>query len=210
MRITKAKPVAGAALIALTCVITTIPVGSLLTSPASAVDLHKSRLSSIDLKKCRKLSSHRASSRIDGAAWRCAGIKGYPVYFAEGDLRHFLAFGPDPQKRRSATQTLGAFNSIFKGRRRPTIEWRTDTTADGSQVPFATIVRFYTSNEGANGEFLVVTKVDPKDSCQLAVIDARANSDAMAIARAWAIAEARQRPCPDQPEQLGLKGKGPL
>ena len=51
-------------------------------SAAPAVDLHKSRLSAIELKQCRVLRKHS-----DGGAWLCRGIRGFPVYFAEGDLR---------------------------------------------------------------------------------------------------------------------------
>ncbi|MEQ1718665.1 MAG: hypothetical protein ABL907_22210 [Hyphomicrobium sp.] len=172
------------------------------TPPAAAVDLHKSRLSSIELPKCRRISKHP-----HGGAWICPGLRGYPVYFAEGDLRHMLAFGPTPQRRRSASQTLGQFNSVFQGKRRPTIEWRVETGADGKILPFATIVRFHTSLEGDSGEVLVITKVDAKDSCQLATIDAKVNPDAMAMARSWAIAEARRRSCPDTPEVLGATAK---
>lgn len=176
-----------------------------LPAPVGAVDLHKSRLTALELKKCRQISRHK-----DGGAWICPGLRGYPVYFAEGDLRHMLAFGPTPQKRMSATQTLGAFNSVFQGKQRPTIEWRVEREANGRIVPFATIVRFHTSNDGVNGDVLVITKVDAKQSCQLAVIDARANADAMVVARTWAIAEARKRSCPEKPEVLGQPGKGPM
>ena len=174
-------------------------------APLQAVDLHKSRLTSIELKKCRQISNHK-----DGGAWICAGLRGYPVYFAEGDLRHMLAFGPQPQKRMSATQTLGAFNSVFQDKQRPTIEWRVEQAANGRIVPFATIVRFHTSREGQTGDVLVITKVDAKQSCQLAVIDARANADAMVTARTWANAEAKKRSCPERPEVLGMPGKGPM
>lgn len=175
------------------------------TTPARAVDLNLSRLSSIDLVKCRVVRRHR-----DGNAWRCPGLPGYPVYIAEGDLRFMMAFGPRPLRRRSATQTLAPFNTIFIDKRRPTIEWRVDRDAAGRIVPFATIVRYSTSLDEAQGEVLVITKVDRKESCQLAVIDARATPDAMAVARAWAIAEARQKTCPDHPEVVGVKGKGPM
>lgn len=170
---------------------------------AAAVDLQMSRLSAIELKACRQIAKHK-----DGGAWRCPGLRGYPVYFAEGDLRQFLAFGPAPEKRRSATQTLGPFNSIFRGKRRPTIEWRVERHLNGRIVPFATIVRFFTSHDGVESEVLVVTKVDDKQSCQLALIDARANPNAMAMARSWAIAQARKRSCPETPEVLGIKGRG--
>lgn len=169
-------------------------------SPARAVDLQMSRLTAIDLAKCRRLSRHR-----DGGSWRCPGLRGYPVYVAEGDLRFMLAFGPDPMKRRSATQTLGPFNTIFAGRRRATVEWRVESTLTGRIVPYATIVRYYTSRDGERGETLVVTKVDSRQSCHLAVVDAKATPDAMAVARAWAIAEARKRPCPDTPDVIGTK-----
>lgn len=172
---------------------------------AVAVDLNKSRLSTIDLKECRRISKHR-----DGGAWLCPGLRGYPIYFAEGDLRQMMGFGSVPQKRTSATQTLGAFNTIFTGKRRPTVEWRVESDARGRIVPFATIVRFYTSREDAKGEVLVVTKIDEKESCRVAVIDALANPDAMAIARTWAIAEAKKQPCPAAPKVLGVAGNGPM
>ena len=180
-------------------------IGALPANRAWAVDLNKSRLTSIDVKSCRKVSRHK-----DGGAWMCPGLRGWPVYFAEGDLRHMLAFGPSPQKRRSATQSLAPFNTIFDGKGRATVEWRVEGDDRGRIIPFATIVRFHTSMDGAKGEVLVVTKVDARDSCQLASIDANANPDAMAIARAWAIAEAKNRPCPDAPITLGKVGKLPL
>ena len=189
-------------------VLAAVPVSALLligAAPVAAVDLHKSRLSTIELGKCRQIRKHR-----DGGAWLCPGLAGWPVYLAEGDQRQMLAFGPNPRARTSATQSLGAFNTVLEGRRRPTIEWRVELDGKGRPVPYATIVRFRTSRDGETGEVLVVTKVDAKDSCRLAVIDARANADAMAVARAWAVSEARRRPCPDAPEVLGTPGQSPL
>lgn len=180
-------------------------VAMLDAPPAAAVDLNLSRLTTVELSKCRQIKRHK-----DGGAWRCAGLPGYPIYFAEGDLRHMMAFGPAPEKRTSAHQSLSAFNSIFHNKRRPTIEWRVERHDQGRIVPFATIVRYQTSLEQENGEVLVITKVDLKDSCRLALIDVRANPDAMAVARSWANAEARKRPCPEQPDVIGAKGKGPL
>ncbi len=176
-------------------------LGGWAVGPAAAVDLHQSRLTSIELPRCKQLSKHQ-----QGGSWLCPGLRGYPVYFAEGDLRHYLAFGPAPRKRKSAHQTLTPFNDIFLGRKRATIEWRTERFPNGQDVPYATIVRYATARDGEKGEILVIAKVDAKDSCQLAVIDARANVDAMAIARAWANVEARKRACPEVPEELGVKG----
>lgn len=178
---------------------------SVASTGAFAVDLNKSRLTTIHLKDCRQISKHR-----DGGAWLCKGLRGYPVYFAEGDLRQMMGFGPAPQKRTSSKQTLQSFNTIFDGKRRPTVEWRVENDARGRIVPFATIVRYHTSRDGAESDVLVVTKVDAQDSCQLAVIDASVNPDAMAIARAWALAEAKKLPCPEKPRVLGKAGKGPM
>lgn len=190
----------GKSFAAVALAVLTFPFG-----PAGAVDLNKSRLTTIDLKSCRQVLRHK-----DGGAWNCAGLRGWPVYVAEGDLRQMLGFGPAPHKRRSATQSLAAFNTIFDGKGRATVEWRVENDARGRGVPFATIVRYHTSRDGAKGEALVVTKVDAGNSCQLAVIDANANPDAMAIARAWAITEAKKRACPDTPITLGKVGKGPI
>lgn len=172
---------------------------------AGAVNAPKALLTAIDLKACKQVAKHR-----DGGAWRCPGLPGYPVYVAEGDLRFMLAFGPTPEKRRSATQTLGAFNTLFDGRQRPTIEWRVQRGPTGRETPFATIVRYHTKRDGQSGDVLVITKVDAQTSCQLAKIDATANPDAMATARAWADEEARKASCPDQPLTLGKAGNSPM
>ena len=69
----------------------------------------KSLYTTIDLKECKQVKRHR-----DGNAWECLGLPGFPVYIAEGDLRHFVSVGVSPQTRRAAKQTLGPFNSIFE------------------------------------------------------------------------------------------------
>lgn len=186
---------------------TSVCVALSVLGPASApaVDLHKSRLTSIELDQCRRLSRLK-----DGGSWMCPGIRGYPIYIAEGDQHQMMAFGPAPQARLSATQTLTPVNTIFDGKRRPTVEWRVERLGNGREVPFATIVRYHTTLGSEQGEVLVVTKVNQSVSCRLALIDARANPDAMAMARIWTIAEARKRTCPATPEILGARGKSPL
>ena len=179
---------------------------AMAASPVAGQDnALRSRLTAVDLKACTQISRHR-----DGGAWRCRGLPGFPVYVAEGDLRQMLSFGEDAQQRRSATQTLAAFNTIFDGRIRPTIEWRVAKDAKGREQPYATIVRFHTSRDGAKGEVLVITKVDARQSCQLAVVDAAANDNAMAVARNWADRNARIVPCPDKPDVLGKADKSPM
>lgn len=173
------------------------------TTPAMANPL-KSRLTAIDLSDCRFLKRHP-----DGNAYRCPGLPGWPVYVASGDDRQFLSFGPSAEKRQAASQTLGAFNSVFERGKRPAIEWRIEHKG-GREVPFATIVRFHTHRDGSKGEVLVVTKVDAKISCQLALVDAAANPDGMALARSWADANARAQGCPGTPKVIGNTGKSPM
>jgi hypothetical protein len=126
--------------------------------------------------------------------------------------RQFISFGPVGQTRRAATQTLKAFSSIFAPKRnRATIEWRF-RRADGRDIPYATIVRFYTtSGDGTKGEVLIVTKVTPTDACQLALIDARANPDAIILARSAADELSAAFDCKaDMPRVVGATGRSPL
>jgi hypothetical protein len=173
-------------------------------APAAANPV-KSLYTTVDLKVCRQLKRHR-----DGGAWRCEGLAGLPVYVAEGDLRHFVSVGADPQKRRAATQTLGAFNSIFeKGHSRATIEWRFSRRGE-RKIPYAIIVRFHTSREGHNGDVLVVSKVSDAETCHMAYIDALANPDAIALARQVADREAKSFDCRQQPRTEGATGRSPM
>jgi hypothetical protein len=171
----------------------------------AAANRVKSLYTTIDLKACRQVKRHR-----DGGAWLCDGLAGLPVYVAEGDLRQFLSVGDEPEKRRAATQTLGAFNSIFeRGGDRATIEWRFDRRGD-RQIPYAAIVRFHTSQEGRRGDVLVVLKVSPSDTCHVAYIDALANQDAITLARFVADARAKAFDCRGEPLTEGATGKSPM
>ena len=82
-------------------------------APAAANPV-KSLYTTVELKACKPVKRHR-----DGGAWLCDGLAGLPVYVAEGDLRQFLSVGENAQKRRAATQTLGAFNTDLRERQRP-------------------------------------------------------------------------------------------
>src|SRR5688572_8524679 len=137
----------------------------------------KSQYTTIDLKACAKLKAHP-----DGASWRCPGLPGYPVYIAEGDLRTFVSVGAKAEKRRAAEQTLGPFNTIFPaGSRRATLEWRFQRRGDAA-VPYAIILRYYTRDDAGRGEVIVVTKVGPAQTCQVAYIDALATPEPMVLA----------------------------
>ena len=165
----------------------------------------KSLYTTIDLKECKQVKRHR-----DGNAWECLGLPGFPVYIAEGDLRHFVSVGVSPQTRRAAKQTLGPFNSIFEaGSNRATIEWRFDRKGD-RQIPYAAIIRFHTQNDAGRGDVLVVFKVMDYDTCHVAYVDALANDEPAALARRIADRESRTFDCTRPPRAEGAKGRSPM
>lgn len=165
----------------------------------------RSRLTTIETKTCKILQRHS-----DGNAYLCPGLKGYPVYFAEGDLRTFFSFGAAPEKRRAATQTLSAFNTVFEPKRsRATVEWRFRRIA-GQDVPYAAILRLFTSNDTGKGEVLVVTRISAAETCHAVYIDAKANPEAMAMARAAADTIADGFNCAHEPRVLGARSQNPF
>ncbi len=200
----------------ITCAVAALTTGAATGASASEKARIKSRFTTIELKTCEVIKIDR-----QGGAWICKGLSGYPVYVATGDLRQFISFGPLGQTRRAATQTLKAFSSIFAPKRdRATIEWRF-RRADGRDVPYATIVRFYTASgaakgnadasDGTKGEVLIVTKVTPTEACQLALIDARANPDAIILARSAADELSAAFDCKtDPPRVVGATGRSPM
>lgn len=175
-------------------------------TPADAVTVfQRSVYTTIELAGCTKTKSH-----ADGDAYLCNGLPGYPIYLAEGDLRAFVSAGTAPQTARAATQTLRPFNTPFRtGSQRATLEWRI-VLRDGKQVPYAAIMRFFTSDDARRGEVLVVTKVAGAEACHVAYVDALANPEAIVIARQIADDRARAFDCRTAPEVVGARGKSPL
>jgi hypothetical protein len=181
-----------------------VAAGLVPAAPATSNPV-KSLYTTVDLKVCKRIKRHR-----DGGAWLCEGLPGYPVFVAEGDLRQFVSAGTDADKRRAATQTLGAFNSIFeRGSDRATIEWRFVRRGE-RQIPYAIIVRFHTSADGRRGDVLVVSKVGASDTCHVAYVDALANDDAIALARRLADEKARTFDCSQEPRAEGATGRSPM
>ena len=114
-----------------------------------------------------------------GASWACPGYKGYPVHVSEGDLRFSIVYGFNIDQEPGG-QTLGPFNELGDK-----LEWRL-SNASGRWMPVATIVRYHIANAetGENdGQVLVVTQLAEGNSCHIAYVDARANSDANELAR---------------------------
>jgi hypothetical protein len=176
-----------------------------LAATATVTTAPRSLYSTIDLNTCTQITI-----RPDGGAWRCDGLAGYPVYVAESDLHQFVSYGSNAESRRAAKQTLRASNTIFATvHRRATIEWRIDRKGDVA-IPYATIVRYYTSSNNNKGEVLVVSRVTDKEACHVAYIDALASTEAISLARKVADEIARRFSCALEPRVEGARGQSPI
>lgn len=183
-----------------------VAVGVLAAQTATATaNPVKSLYTTIELSQCKKVAHHE-----DGNAWECQGLRGFPIYVADGDHRQFVSLGPNAAKRRAAQQTLRPFNSIFaKQGGRATIEWRY-VMRDGRHLPYAAIVRFHTQRERVRGDIIVVMKVSETETCHVALIDALANPDPLILARNIADQEARKFDCRAEAQPRGATGKSPM
>ena len=153
--------------------------------------------SDFDLKKCKALELY--ADEGEGGVWQCEGIKGFDVLYLEGDLRGYIAFGPEARSQCTSAQTFGAFNSPG-----PKIEWRME-----NGKPIATIFRWFTDNgsgeEGAKQDWLVVTKLNGKDACRTALIDTK-YPNANIVARGKADENSRAFNCEkDVPEVVSQR-----
>ena len=149
-----------------------------LSATAALADEITSVYSDLDLKTCKALQLYTGDEG-EGGEWECKGIKGYDVMFWEGDLRGNIAFGPLARSQCSSAQSFGAFNS--PGAK---IEWRME-----NGKPIATILRWFTDNgsgeANAKQNWLVVTKLNGKDACRMALIDTKyPNANTLAQAKA--------------------------
>lgn len=158
----------------------------MLVLPARAAEI-SSVYTKLDLDKCKLV----ASSDKEGswAEWQCKGHEGMRVRVAEGDLRYFVSYGPNADKQKAASQTLGPFNTIHH-----TLEWRVEKR-NGKWIPYATILRYFWSSDGRKGQTLVVTKLDGNEACHVAHIRAGANPQANVQARRIADNKARGFDC---------------
>ena len=169
-------------------------LAALAASPAAADEV-TSAYTDINLDECMVMETSDF-----GSSWACAGYKGYPVQVSEGDLRFFVSYGFGAPQERAAEQTPPPFN--YLGQR---IEWRL-SDATGGFRPFATIVRYFTDKGDTSdkeGQVLVVTRLEPGATCQVAYIDALANSDANELARKAADDLATAFDCANEPEIIG-------
>lgn len=174
------KQLMGAALLAL--------CGLALASNALAADIDVA-YTDTDLNNCTIINADDF-----GATFACPGWRGIPVMIAEGDLRFFVSYGLNAVNEVAAQQTLPQFNTIGAK-----IEWRI-TNRTGDWRPYATILRYYTDNQGGpDGQTLVVTKIEQGATCQVARVDARKYSNANEIARNLADDLALDFDCSNEP-----------
>jgi hypothetical protein len=134
---------------------------------------------------------------------RCRALDGFPVFIAEDDLRFFVGYGPHGRKQKSFSQTLPQFNSIHNK-----IEFR---IRSGARQPFAAILRYFTDSGAGKpkGQVLVVTKIDSREACHMAYIDAVANPEANTLAQKTADTLAPNFVCGrDEPKNIGAVGPG--
>jgi hypothetical protein len=163
-----------------------------------------SAYTSLELKKCR----HTAGKDVeDYGEWSCPGYGGMGVYVSGGDQRSYVSYGRNAKKEPAAKQTLASFNG--EGEK---IEWRGER-GGGTLKPYATIMRWSTTvssgDEPVRGQVLVVTRLGPGGVCHVGYVDARANTDASALAQKIADDNARKFKCgADKPIVLGNKGPG--
>lgn len=168
-----------------------------LSSPASA-QLFNSSYTPLKFEDCTVVSTDDF-----GSTWACPGLKGLPVMVRESQHRFSLSYGLTSTIEKAAEQGLPLENQPAEE-----IEWRV-SNAEGGYKPFATIVKFFVKPEGETtaetkpGEVLVVTRVAPGATCQMAYIDALANPEAEALARSAADEKAGNFDCADEPEIIG-------
>jgi hypothetical protein len=159
-----------------------------------------------DTKTC----PHRAGRDAeDYGEWHCKGL-GMAVLVSAGDQRMTVSFGPHAKDEPAARQTLERFNDVYKAR----IEWRPMRDAHGRAQAFPAIVPWNTvvlderdtPDRAVKGRVLVVTRLGPGG---VGHVDALANANANAVARAIADEHARAFDCAiDKPMILGATGPG--
>jgi hypothetical protein len=178
------KPLAGALLAGL--------AATFCAQPALAA--FDSAYTDINLDQCLLLNADDF-----GASWACPGYRGYPLRIAEGDLRFLIGYGFNINDEPVGPQTLPPFNTLG-----PRMEWRL-SNATGRFFPIATIVRYRLdkSEEREAGEVLVVTQLVEGNTCHIAYVDARANSNANELARAAADASGDFDCTSDEVEIIG-------
>lgn len=172
-----------------------VALGGVLTAPVQAQSGFTSAYTDLDLAQCLVLDADDF-----GASWSCPGYKGFPLMVEEGDLRFSLSYGFDADENSAGFQTLPPFNRLGEK-----LEWRL-SNALGRWFPIATIVRYHTAHPETGedfGQVLVVTQIQEGNSCHIAYVDARANTNANELARQAADAAGDFDCATDEVEVIG-------
>ena len=172
----------------------------LWTMGSAGAQFNQTEQTNLDLDLCTVVQSDDF-----GSTWACNGHKGIPVMIAERDQHFMVSFGLTSTTEPAAKQTLPPSNQLGAK-----IEWRI-SNASGAYKPFAAIVPYLTEppkseagKEAApEGRILVVTRIEPGATCQIAWIDAVANPDAEDLARKTADEKAPDFDCAKAPEIVG-------
>lgn len=130
-----------------------------------------------DFTNCTTLAVEPGQS----AELACPGYKGYPLLVRDGDLRMFVSYGFDARDEMAARQTFPNFNTIGEK-----LEWLIADNPELGEQPVASILRYYLDrSEGfiPDTQVLVVTRIEPGNTCHVAYVDALANPNANELAR---------------------------
>jgi hypothetical protein len=184
-------------------VISAVLVTWIFFSASANAQKPESRYVKFDLGACETIKQDEESQSI--TLW-CESDGDYGIYFAEGDIRHYVGYGRNGLNQRAFTQTLAPFNHINN-----VIELRQH---EGDGEPYAAILRYYTDSgmgeENSKGEVLVVTKLDGEEACHMAYIDARANPNPNELAREVADGDEGFDCLTDDPQVIGETGVSPM
>lgn len=151
----------------------------LAVAPAGAQQID-STYTELDLEQCQPIPPETMGDEEGfGAYWACVGYNNSLVLVAEGDLRMFVSYGQNALNEPAWSQTLPPFNTTHT-----TLEWRV-MMVNGAWQPFATILRYFTDmGDGSEqGQTLVVTKLEPGNTCHIGHVDARKVQNANEAAR---------------------------
>lgn len=182
-------------------------LASLTLASGNSFAANDSAYTDIDFDACEKLQEDDL-----GVFLKCEGLKNFPVYVKEGDLRQSVLFGPvSALWLDNSFETFGPFNSTGTK-----VEWRLGPDS----LPVAAILRWFISNpdpdtgipeKSGEGQVLVISRVAQPGSdvsCVVGYVDALANPEANALARQVADTVAPGFACgTDAPDYHGKRGE---
>jgi hypothetical protein len=174
----------------------------LLAASAAQAQAPESRYTELVGGRCKLVSIEKETN--EDQVKRCPGHGGAQVETLSSHTRLHVSFRFSPKE--VAKDVVVAWSA---GKN---VEWRGLKTNKGFQ-PYATIVRLLmkdpeSEKPDADGQVLAVIRFDPRESeaCAMAFIDARANKDPNALARATADRLGPEFDCrSDKPAVVGEK-----